>query len=77
MCFLVEIISQLGLFDPIKYFNGGSEIQLLPDNQTGLEGTGFETKRYYLFGHFSMIIKMAPRDSAGTVTAFYESISCA
>ena len=34
-------------------------------------GTGFQSKGTYLFGHFSMQIKMVPSDSAGIVTAFY------
>ncbi|OWM67563.1 hypothetical protein CDL15_Pgr028426 [Punica granatum] len=55
-------------FDHIKYFNGGNEIQLTLDKYTG---TGFQSKGSYLFGHFSMQIKMVPDDSAGTVTAFY------
>lgn len=57
-------------FDHIKYFNGGSEIQLHLDKYTG---TGFQSKGSYLFGHFSMHIKMVGGDSAGTVTAFYLS----
>ncbi|KAL5061094.1 hypothetical protein RYX36_032698 [Vicia faba] len=57
-------------FDHIKYFNGGSEIQLHLDKSTG---TGFQSKGSYLFGHFSMNIKMVPGDSAGTFTAFYLS----
>ena len=36
-------------------------------------GTGFQSKGTYLFGHFSMQIKMVPGDSTGVVTSFYVS----
>jgi xyloglucan:xyloglucosyl transferase len=54
--------------DHIQYLNGGREVQLSLDKSTG---TGFQTRGSYLFGHFSMHIKLVGGDSAGTVTAFY------
>uniref|UniRef100_A0ACD5UP61 Uncharacterized protein n=1 Tax=Avena sativa TaxID=4498 RepID=A0ACD5UP61_AVESA len=56
--------------DHIHYLNGGQEVQLSLDKTTG---TGFQTRGSYLFGHFSMQIKLVGGDSAGTVTAFYLS----
>ncbi|OVA14872.1 Glycoside hydrolase [Macleaya cordata] len=56
--------------DHIKYFNGGSNVQLVLDKYSG---TGFQSRDSYLFGHFSMRIKMVGGDSAGVVTAFYLS----
>ncbi|XP_057857555.2 xyloglucan endotransglucosylase protein 2 [Cryptomeria japonica] len=57
-------------FDHIMQIDGGKQVDLVLDKSTG---TGFQTKGEYLFGHFSMTIKMVPGDSAGVVTAFYLS----
>jgi xyloglucan:xyloglucosyl transferase len=54
--------------DHIHYIDGGREVQLYLDKTTG---TGFQTRGSYLFGHFSMHMKLVGGDSAGTVTAFY------
>eukprot|EP01018_Ginkgo_biloba_P021202 Gb_10500 [translate_table: standard] len=35
------------------------------------QGSGFGSRRTYLFGFIDLQIKLPPRDSAGTVTAFY------
>ncbi|XP_043710549.1 probable xyloglucan endotransglucosylase/hydrolase protein, partial [Telopea speciosissima] len=56
--------------DHIKYINGGSQVQLVLDRSSG---AGFHSKASYLFGYFSMRIKLIGGDSAGLVTTFYLS----
>lgn len=56
--------------DHIKYINGGKTVDLVLDKNSG---TGFQSKGSYLFGHFSMRMKLVGGDSAGVVTAFYLS----
>lgn len=56
--------------DHMKFSNGGSSLDLVLDKNSG---AGFESKDSYLFGHFSMKMKMVGGDSAGVVTAFYLS----
>lgn len=53
-----------------KVFNGG---QLLTLSLDKVSGSGFKSKREYLFGRIDMQLKLVAGDSAGTVTAYYLS----
>ncbi|XP_059066821.1 xyloglucan endotransglucosylase protein 2-like [Cryptomeria japonica] len=59
-------------FDHIKQIDGGKQVDLVLDKSIGI---GFKSKGEYLFGHFSMTIKMVPGDSVGVVTAFSVQLS--
>ncbi|KAK3125211.1 hypothetical protein QOZ80_7BG0601780 [Eleusine coracana subsp. coracana] len=57
-----------GAEDHVKTSPDGQTWYLYLDNKTGV---GFQTKQRYLFGWFSMKLKLVGNDSAGVVTAYY------
>ncbi|CAN6205580.1 unnamed protein product [Urochloa humidicola] len=57
-----------GAEDHVKTSPDGQTWYLYLDNKTGV---GFQTKERYLFGWFSMKLKLVGNDSAGVVTAYY------
>lgn len=79
---MAAAVSEAGFYDRFDVGGSGDHVRVTDDGKTqqvalvmdrGSGGAGFTSRDKYLFGEFSVQMKLVGGNSAGTVTSFYVS----